>query len=54
MLRERAGLTLGQLGEMSGTSPSYISQVETGTQDPSAAWLGKVAGALAASLQGAT
>ena len=45
-MRRAQGLTLRQLAERSGTSHSYLSQVERGDKVPSPEWLRAVLDAL--------
>ncbi len=45
-LRKRRGLTLQQLADLTDLSRTYISQIETGTANPSVATLKKVADVL--------
>lgn len=51
VLRQEAGLTIEQVANLAGVSPSQISRVETGVKSPSAAWLGAVVEAIAQHLR---
>lgn len=48
-LRLSAGLSQGRLGEMAGTTQSYIARIESGTLDPGTDMLARLAAALGAS-----
>lgn len=50
-MREAQGLTLRQLADLSGTSFSYLSQVERGDKAPTRRWLADVTDALARNLR---
>jgi len=51
VLRLEAGLTIEQVAQIAGVSPSQISRVETGAKTPSAAWLSVVVEAIASALR---
>ena len=48
-LRRQAGLTLGQLGDAVGRSPSYLSQLENGHREPRLSTISQLADALGCS-----
>jgi transcriptional regulator with XRE-family HTH domain len=50
VMRLAQGLTLQQLADLAGTSPSYIGQVERGDRQPSQGWLETITAALAHNL----
>lgn len=42
-LRKKADLTMGQLGELSGVDPGFLTYIETGKKAPSLTTLAKIA-----------
>lgn len=46
-LREYAGMTISETAKAALVSASYLARVEAGKADPSPAWIGVVAGAMA-------
>ena len=46
-LRELAGLTLAEVAVSAQTSVSYLSKVETGSEQATAQYIGRVTGAIA-------
>lgn len=51
VLREMAGMTLDQVADEAGVSPTHLSRVETGKAIPTPKWVGTVAEVLAANLR---
>lgn len=52
-MRLAQDLTLRELADLSGTNPTYLSQVERGVRRPSRRWLRKVTEALGRHMAGA-
>ncbi|MFF2026602.1 helix-turn-helix domain-containing protein [Streptomyces sp. NPDC058171] len=52
-LRERAGMTIGDVAREAGISPTYLSNVENGKREPRSEWVGRVVTAIADRLTGA-
>lgn len=50
VLREEAGLTSREVARRASVSESYLSRVENGTAEASAAWIANVATAIAQGL----